>query len=377
MSRFYISDGARPGRRSPVLDYATRVNGVGSDILNEAQAIARGRKLTPTMGSLAPMRIEHDPGVTYRSSGNYNGDYDLVNGRPAEEGSYPATLAFDDIQGPVDANNWLSARVGQSVPHWIGVDFGVARSVTGYVLKTRTDSYANLVPPRKWIVQGSNDGWAGTWTDIDTRTSSSYDWAANGSVYSNLNALSGSYRYLRFYFPANAASGGFDCISMSEIEVWGVPLTAAPPSYSWYRFTFSGTPKAQFGYIPGQSGIGAHGSQNGGGSNLFDTGFMSDAFGAGWTNVPAGLFRDTHGALAPYSYTPSWISVRLTAPVSARSFHMVEYTAEGGVWRYTPGAVLIEGSLDGSAWSTIKNANGADFVLAGTTSNSSRYYINV
>lgn len=51
MPRFYISDGARPGRRTPVNEYATRVLGVGSDILNEGQAIQRGRKLVATLGA--------------------------------------------------------------------------------------------------------------------------------------------------------------------------------------------------------------------------------------------------------------------------------------------------------------------------------------
>lgn len=223
MPRFYITDGARSGLRVPVDQYAQH-SGRQSDVLNEAQAIARGRKLAATLSALPPVRIEHDPGVVYRSSGNYNAAYDLVNGRPPDEGNYVANEAFDNIQGPVDLDNWLSARVGQSVPHWIGVDFGVPRSVTGYVLKTRTDGYENAVSPRKWIVQGSNAGWTGPWTDIDTQTAVSYDWTAHGSVYSSLSSLSGSYRYLRFYFPANAAVGGQDCIGMAEIEVWGRPL---------------------------------------------------------------------------------------------------------------------------------------------------------
>jgi hypothetical protein len=49
MPRFYISDSAVPGVRCPAGEYATK-SGRQSDVLNEAQAIARGRKLTITDG---------------------------------------------------------------------------------------------------------------------------------------------------------------------------------------------------------------------------------------------------------------------------------------------------------------------------------------
>lgn len=43
MSRFYINDGNRPGRRTPAADYAAKIPSVGSEVLNEALAVARGR----------------------------------------------------------------------------------------------------------------------------------------------------------------------------------------------------------------------------------------------------------------------------------------------------------------------------------------------
>lgn len=51
MPRFYISDGHIPGVRCPAGEYAQH-GGRRSDILNEAQAIARGRKLTATEGPI-------------------------------------------------------------------------------------------------------------------------------------------------------------------------------------------------------------------------------------------------------------------------------------------------------------------------------------
>lgn len=49
MPRFYISDGHVPGVRCPNGEYATRSDRT-SDVLNEAQAVARGRKLVKTSG---------------------------------------------------------------------------------------------------------------------------------------------------------------------------------------------------------------------------------------------------------------------------------------------------------------------------------------
>jgi len=48
MSRFYISDSSHPGSRIPVAEHRGSPRGVGSEVMNEAQAIARGRKLTAT-----------------------------------------------------------------------------------------------------------------------------------------------------------------------------------------------------------------------------------------------------------------------------------------------------------------------------------------
>lgn len=207
MPRFYISDGARPGRRTPATEYATKAAGVGSDVLNEAQAIARGRKLAPTMG-----------------------------------------LGFNR-----------------------------------------------------------------------------------------------------------------------------------------FRFTFSGSPKAQFGWVTGaQGGIAACASQDGVGTNMFDGPFVEATAGDNWSNLPAtlpNLFRNAHYAIGPYSYSPTWVAVRLSTIVNPKSFQMIEYTGEGGAWRYTTGTVTIDGSTDGVAWSTIKVATGADFVVMDTYAGGgwycTRYYINV
>ena len=48
MSRFTISDSARPGTRIPGAEYRT-TSGRTSDVLNEAQAIARQRKQEKTL----------------------------------------------------------------------------------------------------------------------------------------------------------------------------------------------------------------------------------------------------------------------------------------------------------------------------------------
>jgi hypothetical protein len=55
MPRFYISDGNKPGARVPRVDFRTK-SGRQSDILNEAQAITRMRKLAVTKPQYATYR---------------------------------------------------------------------------------------------------------------------------------------------------------------------------------------------------------------------------------------------------------------------------------------------------------------------------------
>lgn len=62
MPRFYISDGHIPGVRCPTDEYRTKSSRT-SDVLNEAQAIARGRKAVKTSGPPRPWTPVDLPGL--------------------------------------------------------------------------------------------------------------------------------------------------------------------------------------------------------------------------------------------------------------------------------------------------------------------------
>jgi hypothetical protein len=156
---------------------------------------------------------------------------------------------------------------------------------------------------------------------------------------------------------------------------------AAVVGFDRFRFTFAGGPKAQFGFIATYGGIAAFAAPNAAGTNLIDSLFVSESRGANWLNVPVSpsLFQASHASLSPYSYTPTWLAVQLSAPIQPGSFRFVEYTGEAGSWRFTPGNVTIEGSNDGVSWSAIKTITPADFTagIGAVTGNGTAYTINV
>jgi hypothetical protein len=190
MPRFYISDGARPGRRTPSIDYGTKAPSVGSDILNEAQAIARGRKLTPTQGaqngarywrvvarsiivgwdnpsanpkvwSLGELAMRNAVGVnlaltaTPRASSEWTASgvpiSTLNNGLTGQGGEYwgTAPAAGGDVRG-----------------EWIGYDFGAPVEITEIALH----NYGNggLYAVTAIDVEKSNDD--ATWALVESFT---------------------------------------------------------------------------------------------------------------------------------------------------------------------------------------------------------------
>ena len=214
MPRFYINDGARPGPRSPVADYATSGRSVvGSDVLNEAQAIIQQRKLTPTMSSATPENLARRAGATYLSSGSYNGTYNFNSG--SSDGSYLPPNAFDGSASESNASSWLSARVGTTVSHWIGSDLGASLPLTGYTILA--NEWRFTVPPR-WIVEGAQS-WSGPWTTLDDRSGSDHNWTATPKY---IGSIGGSYRCVRIRFLPWSPSGA-ENVAIAEIEIMGIP----------------------------------------------------------------------------------------------------------------------------------------------------------
>jgi len=161
MSRFYISDGARPGRRTPASDYATKPSGVGSDILNEAQAIARGRKLAATQPSTPPVLPARYWRVIARSPVHspvlnawfvvelamWDGGINrALAAAPRASSSYDAFRAASNLNDGVlcsQSDTWCSAvsPLGDVSGQWIGYDFGAPVTIDQVVLHLIGEGY--------------------------------------------------------------------------------------------------------------------------------------------------------------------------------------------------------------------------------------------
>lgn len=217
MPRFYISDGARSGLRVPLNEYAQH-SGRQSDVLNEAQAIARGRKLTPTE---APAVVLSRLGPILTAT-----DFNLVDSNRDRDNAWKV---FSDA--PYEAsgganhtgNYWYpNAIVGVASPEQIWVDLGAQHSIRSY------DASANAI---QWYLEGSNTGMAGPWTMIDNQHPLG-EGVLNfrvdifgGARRRTLPAPSAPYRYIRFNVTAvgnydgGAPSWG---LSMARMHLYGV-----------------------------------------------------------------------------------------------------------------------------------------------------------
>lgn len=118
-------------------------------------------------------------------------------------------------------------------------------------------------------------------------------------------------------------------------------------------------------------------SINGTGVNLFNSTFLSLSDGGGWTGGTTNIYVNSFHDDLPYSASPTWLAVQLSAPVDPVSFYFAEYTGTPPTWMYTGGTVLIEASNDGISWTTIKSCSGGDFVAITTVGGATSYYVNL
>lgn len=180
MPRFYINDGVKPALRCPQPEYRTK-SGRQSDILNEAQAIARGRKnfVTPDPWVFRYWRIRADVPIFNPAAGNpdfwaisklsmyenVGGGTDLAaSAIPFASSEYSGIYA---IANAFDANNssaWCSSAFpgGDVTGEFIGVDLGVAKHVRR--IDIRNYQVAGHYTVRNLTVQRSYDNVS--WQDV-------------------------------------------------------------------------------------------------------------------------------------------------------------------------------------------------------------------
>jgi len=266
MPRFYISDGARPGRRTPRIEYATKA-GVGSDILNEAQAIARGRKLVPTEAPGIPpppafryWRVR--PTVLLNGTGSpiawLLGELRMFNvsdvnvamtatrmmsGAPA----WGSLTSLNDgvltggVASPEHANRDCTAE-------WFGYDFGAPISIYRVEANNYTGSSAYSVSA--FDIEGSNNGT--TWELVRSGTGLPVAAGSVGIVYTTAQVEPPAYTG-SLLTPINLSGPSALVIKGAEWNpAWAVFdgnvnttwFSSGNASMTWVGYDFGASPKS-------------------------------------------------------------------------------------------------------------------------------------
>lgn len=180
MSRFYINDGNRPGRRSPAVEYATRAPGVGSDVLNEAQAIARGRKLTPTEAAVSGFTdwrislgrpfaganlIEMAEIEMFIDGVNVANQATITSSQPPGWGTNTASLV-DGNKTPLNTQTTLFWEVYSAADGWAHLDFHFAtpKNIDNIKLwQTPQDNSETWTPSQIRVLRGQSPASLALW----------------------------------------------------------------------------------------------------------------------------------------------------------------------------------------------------------------------
>jgi len=179
MSRFYINDSARPGARIPAAEFRTKV-GAQSDVLNEAQAIARGRKnfvTRPQGASGAYWRVVADTTISNVGLANPKvwcvaelAMYDALNVPLSDVATPIASSYWSAATTPANLNNgsfsgvgssWYSGTGSNGLGEWCGYQFSGWKAVKKIILWNYTNAWYNV---GQVTVQVSDDG--GSWQTV-------------------------------------------------------------------------------------------------------------------------------------------------------------------------------------------------------------------
>jgi hypothetical protein len=180
MPRFYISDGNRPGLRIPTAEWRTKSDRT-SDILNEAQAITRQRKLLRTKPQFAIYQFWK---VRFDDNGLGGGsvalnelqmwDYDGVNrvlGNPPDvtSGSQQAGCSNAAlVNGVTTSSTSINTYSGFAAPcagKFFLWDFGVPRRITSVVMFAPAFNSYTYAPAAFTILAGdTSDCLDGEWS---------------------------------------------------------------------------------------------------------------------------------------------------------------------------------------------------------------------
>ncbi|WP_169796992.1 discoidin domain-containing protein, partial [Streptacidiphilus griseoplanus] len=208
-------------------------------------------------------------------------------------------------------------------PQWIQVDLGCASQVNRLVLK--------LPPATAWAartetfqVQGSTDG--SSWSTLSASAGHSFDPATGNTA--TVSFTPASARYLKLTFTANT---GWPAAQLSELQAYADGGSTTPPP--------STTPPSG-NLAQGRPATASGTSQNYGPGNAVD----GDA---------SSYWESANNAF------PQWIQVDLGSSQSVG--RLVLKLPPATAWAARTETFQVQGSTDGSSWSTLSASAGHSF----------------
>lgn len=120
------------------------------------------------------------------------------------------------------ADGWLAGVM----TGWLQYQFPAAHTVTRYAVTSRNEADPNVMDPKTWTFEGSNDGAA--WTPLDAQTNVT-DWAATPNVRKVFD-LANTTAYAYYRLDITASNGTY--VGVGEMEM--MEDAGAPPPPATY-----------------------------------------------------------------------------------------------------------------------------------------------
>lgn len=142
---------------------------------------------------------------------------------------------------------WLSDTTDEINKQYVGYIFDTQKIITSYSISVREyNSNDIVIAPRKWKLQGSNDGII--WNDLDVRSDISFDFGETKIFNTSTRTL---YYQYRLFFEENNGYKNPYAVSIGELSFMGCDaitnqIIKAEPTYFMQNFYIGDTP---VGYI--------------------------------------------------------------------------------------------------------------------------------
>jgi hypothetical protein len=161
-----------------------------------------------TLAEYASSNQDNNVALSDRTIATYTADQCTGGTASADSVLEVASNAFDNN----NSSRWTSANTAP--PHWIEYDFGVAKTIRRYTIRTRADSTTDRAPAN-FELQYFNGS---TWVAVDSRTGETA-WTLGEQRTYNVSVAASANRW-RIYITANNGSATYT--NIAEVEMMEV-----------------------------------------------------------------------------------------------------------------------------------------------------------